>query len=106
MDAFVIARNACIPQSLAIILPSMCAETALSSSLTLVGYLEGFRSGILYALRIAIGRTYSYYNRTGGSDDDERHINGHTAVSRYRSELCITDLSRAGENHLGSPGTR
>ena len=37
------------------------------------------------------------FNRTGGNDDDERHINGHTAVSRYRSELCITDLSGAGE---------
>ena len=36
--------------------------------------------------------------------DDERHINGHTAVSRYRSELCITDLSHAGEKSPGVPG--
>ena len=42
-------------------------------------------------------------NDTGGNDDDERPINGHTAVSRYRSELCITDLSGAGEK---SPGAR
>ena len=38
-------------------------------------------------------RAYSYYNRTGGNDDDERHIDadGHTAVSDYgtASELCI-----------------
>ena len=26
---------------------------------------------------------FSYYNRTGGNDDDERHIDGHTAVSDY-----------------------
>ena len=41
--------------------------------------------------------------RTGRNDDDERHINGHTAVSGYRVRtLHSTDSSRAGENHLGS----
>ena len=28
-------------------------------------------------------RAKGYYNWRGRSDDDERHINGHTAVSRY-----------------------
>ena len=41
--------------------------------------------------------------RTGRNDDDERHINGHTAVSGYRVRtLHSTDSSGAGENHLGS----
>ena len=29
---------------------------------------------------VTIFRAYSYYNRTGGNDDDERPINGHTAA--------------------------
>ena len=41
--------------------------------------------------------------RTGRNDDDERHINGHTAVSGYRVRtLHSTSTSGAGENHLGS----
>jgi hypothetical protein len=54
-------------------------------------------SGIWCQKPESVVRPYSYYSRTGGNDDDERPINGHTAVSRYRSELCITDLSGAGE---------
>ena len=35
-------------------------------------------------------RAYSYYNRTGGNDDDERPINGHTAAHpAAASELRI-----------------
>ena len=40
-------------------------------------------------------RAYSYYNRTGGSDDDERPINGHTAVSElpvYIQSSGSTDI--------------
>ena len=48
-------------------------------------------------------RAYSYYNRTGGNDDDERHINSHTAVSDY----CVRALHQRichvrAKNHLGS----
>jgi hypothetical protein len=42
-------------------------------------------------------RAYSYYNRTGGNDDDERPINGHTAAHpAAASELCINGF-------VGSP---
>jgi hypothetical protein len=47
--------------------------------------------------------------RAGRNDDDERHINGHTAVSGYRVRtLHSTDMRfmdmRAKINHLGVPG--
>ena len=49
-------------------------------------------------------RAYSYYNRTGRNDDDERHINGHTAVHpATASELCTQRIRRVrAKNHLGS----
>ena len=50
--------------------------------------------GLLTVIRATV-RAYSYYNRTGGNDD-ERPINGHTAVSCYRSELCYDN--RTGGN--------
>jgi hypothetical protein len=55
------------------------------------------------AVSSPVAAPYSYYNRTGGNDDDERPINGHTAVSELPVRaLHPTDMSRAGENHLGS----
>ena len=49
------------------------------------------------------------YSDPGRSDDDERHINGRTAVSGYRVRtLHSTDMRfmdmRAKINHLGVPG--
>jgi hypothetical protein len=43
--------------------------------------------------------------RAGRNDDDERHINGHTAVSGYRVRtLHSTSTSGAGEKSPGVPG--
>jgi hypothetical protein len=79
------------------LMPSHIAHIAyvVMSKLTTRQLILTLSPGVLF-------RAYSYYSRTGGNDDDERPINGHTAVSRYRSELCITDLSHAGENSFSS----
>ena len=50
---------------------------------------------------------YSYYNRTGGNDDDERPINGHTAAHpAAASELCINGFVACGRKITWGPGLR
>ena len=52
-------------------------------------------------------RAYSYYNRTGGNDDDERPINGHTAAHpAAASELCINGFVACGRKITWGPGLR
>ena len=52
-----------------------------------------------------IFRAYSYYNRTGGNDDDERPINGHTAAHpAAASELCINGFVGCRRKSPGVPG--
>ena len=52
-------------------------------------------------------RAYSYYNRTGGNDDDERPINGHTAAHpATASELCINGFVACGRKITWGPGLR
>ena len=52
-------------------------------------------------------RAYSYYNRTGGNDDDERPINGHTAAHpATASELCINGNVGFGRKITWGPGLR
>ena len=53
-------------------------------------------------------RAYSYYNRTGGNDD-ERPINGHTAAhpaTARQSELCINGFVACGRKITWGPGLR
>ena len=50
---------------------------------------------------------YSCYNRTGGNDDDERPINGHTAAHpAAASELCINGFVGCGRKITWGPGLR
>ena len=52
-------------------------------------------------------RAYSYYNRTGGNDDDERPIDGHTAAHpTAASELCINGYVTCGRKITWGPGLR
>jgi len=52
-------------------------------------------------------RAYSYYSRTGGNDDDERPINGHTAAHpATASELCINGNVACGRKITWGPGLR
>ena len=74
-------------------------ERATKSEARGVGKAKGYRYYI-FILFSDYTDTVVIIIRTGRTDDDERHIKGHTAVS----ELCAQRIScrERAKNHLGS----
>ena len=68
---------------------------------------EPYAAGMKCGVTGIIFRAYSYYNRTGGNDDDERPIDGHTAAHpTAASELCINGYVTCGRKITWGPGLR